>query len=64
MSKKMETIVKTTEPKIADQNPETTPTNWRDIVYSGADFVQIEGFVLEHLIDLQRNHSRFAGEES
>ena len=62
MSTKMEKIVKTAEPAAASQPPATATNTWRDIVHSGADCAQIEGFALEHLIDLQRDRTRFAGE--
>ena len=58
----MEKIVKTTEPGAAAQTPATANNTWRDIVHCGADCAQIEGFALEHLIDLQRDRSRSAGE--
>lgn len=58
----MEKIVKTPEPRAAAQTPPKATNSWRDIVHSGANCVQIESFALEHLIDLQRDRSRFAGE--
>lgn len=58
----MENIVKTPEPKAAAQTPPTATNSWRDIVHSGADCAQIEGFALEYLIDLQRDRARYAGE--
>jgi hypothetical protein len=48
--------------RATSQKPETASSTWREIVQSGADSAQIEGFALEHLIDLQRNRMRPAGE--
>mgnify|MGYP003632458932 FL=1 len=58
----MEKFVKTPEPRADAQKRATTDNSWRDIVQSGADCAQIEGFALEHLIDMQRDRTRFAGE--
>lgn len=55
-------IVMTPAAQANNQKPDTASTTWREIVQSGADCAQIEGFALEHLIDLQRNRMRTAGE--
>jgi hypothetical protein len=54
--------VKTPEPESRPATPPVNGHSWRDIVQSGADFAQIDGFVLEHLIDLQRDRARQPGE--
>ena len=55
-------IVKTTEPRADTQKPAIHANAWREIVQSGAECAQIEGFALEHLIDLQRDRMRIAGD--
>ncbi|WP_139196263.1 hypothetical protein [Salinihabitans flavidus] len=35
----------------------TRQANWRELISSGADAMAVEGFALEHLIDLQRDRS-------
>ncbi|KQI72955.1 hypothetical protein AN191_03325 [Loktanella sp. 5RATIMAR09] len=55
-------IVMTPVSRANSQKPETASATWREIVQSGADSAQIEGFALEYLIDLQRNRMRPAGE--
>lgn len=52
----------TAEPRANAPKPATPSTAWREIVQSGADGAQIEGFALEYLIDLQRDRMRSAGE--
>ena len=52
----------TPEQKTPSKAPTLNGTTWRDIVQSGADTLQIEGFVLEHLIDMQRDRTRQFGE--
>lgn len=56
-----EHIVTTPEPSPPSAPAASATTSWRDIVQSGADHVQIEGFALEHLIDLQRDRERKSG---
>jgi len=62
MSTETEKIVNT--PELRADAPKTlmASNTWRDIVHSGADCAQIEGFALEQLIDLQRDRKRNAGE--
>ncbi|KQB97672.1 hypothetical protein AL073_01625 [Loktanella sp. 1ANDIMAR09] len=55
-------IVMTPVSRATSQKPETASYTWREIVQSGADSAQIEGFALEHLIDLQRDRMRPTGE--
>jgi len=56
-----EHIVMTPEPKAAPDTRLPTGSSWREIVMSGADSGQIEGFALEHLIDLQRDPKNVSG---
>lgn len=57
-----EKIVKT--PELRAHAPKTLMASnaWREIVQSGANYAQIEGFALEYLIDLQRDRAHYAGE--
>ena len=53
----------TPEPGTEKPAPVKQTTSWRDIVQTGADFDQIEGFALEHLIDFQRDRARIFEED-
>jgi len=57
-----EKFMTTPEQKTPSKAPTLNGTTWRDIVQSGADTLQIEGFALEHLIDMQRDRTRQFGE--
>lgn len=52
----------TPEPVVYTRPHPAAGNGWRDIVQSGADSAQSEGFALEHLIDLQRDRAPEAGE--
>lgn len=52
----------TPEPKEQSPRPASASDIWRDIVQSGADSAQIEGFALEQLMDLKCDRARPSGE--
>lgn len=54
--------VTTPDPRPPQQTPASVCNSWREILHSGADCAQIEGFTLEYLIDFQRQRGGAAGE--
>lgn len=52
----------TPEPKLRQMAPDAVGLSWREIVQTGADFSQADGFDLERLIDRQREHAARSGE--
>ncbi|WP_172975795.1 MULTISPECIES: hypothetical protein [unclassified Roseivivax] len=54
--------MKTTEPRANAVTPARTSNTWREIVQSGSEASDIDGFALEYLIDFQRDRARVAGE--
>lgn len=57
-----EQIVMAPDSKSLPEKFPLTGNSWRETVLSGPDSGQIEGFVLEHLIDLQRDRTKASGE--
>ena len=52
----------TPAPKEQSRRPESASDIWRDIVQSGADSAQIEGFTLEQLMDFKCDRASPSGE--
>lgn len=57
-----EQIMTTPEHHAPTERTAPARNSWREIVQTGADIAQIEGFALEHLIDLQRERAHPSGE--
>ena len=52
----------TPEPKFRQTGPDPIGLSWHELIQSGADLSQADGFDLEHLMDRQREDASRAGE--
>jgi hypothetical protein len=52
----------TPEPKHRHTVPDAVGLSWREIVQTGVDLAQADGFDLERLIDRQRENAARSGE--
>ncbi len=52
----------TPEPKYRRTGPDPVGLSWRELIHSGADLSQTDGFDLERLMDRQRERASREGE--
>ena len=57
-----ESPMTTPVPKLNQRPTPPSSLGWRDLIQSNSEHSAIEGFALEQIIDMQRDHVRHSGE--